>query len=249
VVVHLYGVTTASAPPQPALKGRQGTELRLVADESLAVIVSDVDAEAPAGRKDLLAHAHVLEAYAEETTVVPMQFGIALPSDDVVRERLLEHDRESLEQLVHTFEGLVQVTVQAFHHEEPALREILRRHPNLLAAREQMHAFPESVTQAQQMELGQAVASALEELEEEDRLMILDRLAPLSRAVAENDAAGSHEIMHSAFLVSRGDRAAFDEAVARLRVENEERMRIRYVGPQPPYSFLEAARNGELGWD
>lgn len=246
MVVHLYGVTTADAPPPPDLKGRRDSDLRLVSDGGLAVIVSDVDADAAAGRKDLLAHAHVLEAYAEEATVVPMQFGIALPDDDVVREQVLERDRESLEHLVHSFDGLVQVTVQAFHHEEPALREVLRRDPQLMAAREQMKAFPETASQQAQMELGQAVAGALEALQEEDRLALLDRLAPLSRAVAENEAKGAHEIVHAAFLVERGQRPAFDEAIGELRELNEERMRIRYVGPQPPYSFLEAAQSGEL---
>jgi hypothetical protein len=249
LVVHLYGVTTADASPPADLKGRRDSALRLVCDGELAVIVSDVDADVPAGRKDLLSHAHVLEAYAEESTVVPMQFGIALPSDDEVREQVLQDDRESLEYLVRSFDGLVQLTVQAFHHEEPVLREVLRRHPDLVAARDQMKAFPEAATPARQMELGQAVASALEELEEEDRLMMLDRLAPLSRAVAENDAGGSHEILHAAFLVERDARTGFDEAVGLLRSENEERMRIRYVGPQPPYSFLEPMRTGELAWD
>lgn len=249
MLVHLYGITTADAPPPPELKGRQDSELRLVGDDRLAVIVSDVDGEAPAGRKDLLAHAHVLEAYADQATVVPMQFGIALPDDDAVRQEVLEKDRDSLEGLLHSFDGLVQVTVQAFHHEEPALREILRRYPRLLAEREEMRSFPETATQARQMELGQAVASALEELQEEDRVMVLERLAPLARAVAENDAGGQHEVVHAAFLVERDARPAFDEAVGELRAQNEERMRIRYVGPQPPYSFLEAVRTGELTWD
>lgn len=249
MVLHLYGVTTADAPPPPDLKGRRDGDLRLVSAGDLAVIVSDVDADTPAGRKDLLAHAHVLEGYAEESTVLPMQFGIALPDDDAVREQVLEKDRESLEYLLHSFDGLLQVTVQAFHHEEPALREVLRRHPQLMAAREEMRAFPETATQARQVDLGQAVASGLEELQEEDRLMLLDRLAPLSRAVAENDANGAHEILHAAFLVERAERGAFDEAVGLLRSENEDRMRLRYVGPQPPYSFLEPMKTGELSWD
>lgn len=248
MVVHLYGVTRADAP-LPAVKGRQDGEVRFISDGDLAVVVSDVDADAPAGRKDLLAHAHVLESLAETSTVVPMQFGIALPDDDVVREQMLERDREGLESLLASFEGLVQVTVQAFHHEEPALRVVMRRHPELVEARDQLRSLPQLASQARQVELGQAVASALEELQEEDRVLILDRLAPLSRAVAENDTAGAHEIAHVAFLVERDARESFDEAVGVLREETQDRIRLRYVGPQPPYSFLEAARTGELTWD
>jgi hypothetical protein len=248
VAVHLYGVTTPDAGPPSGVRGRQDGELRLVSDDALAVIVSDVDENAPAGRKDLLAHAHVLEAYADRANVIPMQFGIALPDDDTVREQVLERDRDSLEHLLQAFDGLLQLTVQVFHQEEPALREVLRRRPDLVAARERMRSFPEAATPAAQVELGQAVAAALEELQDEDRAMLLDELAPLCRAVAENDTSGAHEVLHAAFLLDRDVQPAFDEAVAALRSAHEARMRIRYVGPQPPYSFLEPMRNGELAW-
>lgn len=250
MVAHLYGVTSADVAVPDDLKGRQDRELRLVTDGGgLAVIVSDVEADAPAGRKDLLAHAHVLEAFTEEVTVIPMQFGIALPDDDAVREQVLERDRKSLQDLLRALDGRVQLTVQAFHHEEAALREVLHQHPQLVSARDRMKSFPETATPARQMELGQAVASGLEELQEQDRLALLDRLAPLASAVAENDVGGAHEIVHAAFLVERDARTAFDEAIAQLRGEHEQRMRIRYVGPQPAYSFLEPIRTGELAWD
>ena len=44
-------------------------------------------------------------------------------------------------------------------------------------------------------------------------------------------------------------KALSGEAVGLLRSENEDRMRLRYVGPQPPYSFLEPMKTGELSWD
>lgn len=248
MVVHVYGVTTADVA-HPPVKGRQDGDVRLVCDDELAVIVSDVDADTPAGRKDLLAHAHVLEWFAGQWSVLPMQFGIALPSDEVVRQELLDQGRESLEGLLATFDGLIQVTVQAFHHEEAALREVLRRHRELVRAREELRSFPELATQARQMELGQAVAAALEDLQEEDRMTVVERLAPLSRAVAENEAAGLHEVAHVAFLLERAGRQSFDEAVGTLGAEMQERIRLRYVGPQPPYSFLDAAQSGELPWD
>lgn len=246
MALHLYGVTTSDAAA-PEVKGRQDRDVRTVSDERLAVIVSDVDADTPAGRKDLLAHAHVLEWYVERATVVPMRFGMALPDEDAVRQQLLSEERDELESMLGWFEGLVQVTVQAFHHEEPVLREVMRRHPELLRLRDELRSFPE--LQDKQVRLGQAVADALAELEEEDRGMILDRLAPLARAVADNEASSAHEVVHAAFLVERGDRAAFDEAVGALRRDHEATLRIRYVGPQPPYSFLDAVRNGELVWD
>jgi len=248
VAVHLYGVTRADATLPTGLQGRQDAPIRLVRDDSLAVLASDVDPGAPAGRKDLLLHAHVLEACAEELTVVPMQFGMALEDDEAVRQRVLAGQRERLEYLLASLEGLVQVTVQASHEEEPALREVLRRSPDLLAARERLRTSPGGGSAAAKMELGEAVAAALQQLGAEDGGYILDELAPLTRAVSESEAKGTHGILHAALLVERDQRPALDAMVSRLREELADRVRIRYVGPQPAYSFLEPLETGELAW-
>ncbi|HEY9291077.1 MAG TPA: GvpL/GvpF family gas vesicle protein [Microlunatus sp.] len=248
MAVHVYGVTTVDVV-HPAPDGRQAARVRLVRDGGLAAIVSDVEADAPAGRKDLLAHAHVLEWFAERGTVLPMRFGVAMPSDEVVRQELLKEDHESLSGLLATFDGLVQVTVQAFHLEEPALREVLRRNTELRQARDQVRGLPEGAARDREMQFGRAVADALEDLKVEDRQTILDWLAALSRAVAPNEVSGIHEVANVAFLVEREGRESFDKAVGTLGHQFGDRLRIRYVGPQPPYSFLDAAEEGTLQWD
>lgn len=248
MAVHLYGVTHADAQLPAGLQGRQDVPVRLVGDDTLAVLVSDVDPAAPAGRKDLLLHAHVLEACADELTVVPMQFGMALEDDEAVRQQVLVEQRERLEYLLDSLDGLVQVTVQASHDEEPALREVLRRSPDLLAARERLRGMPGGGSAAAKMELGEAVAAALQQLGAEDGSLILDQLAPLAQAVAEEEPKGTHGILHAALLVERDQRPALDAMVTALREELADRVRIRYVGPQPAYSFLEPLQTGELAW-
>ncbi len=92
MALHLYGVTTADAARPAPVEGRGGAPLRLVSEDGLSVIVSDIDERRPAGPKDLLAHARVLEAYVETDTVLPMQFGIALTDEEAVREQVLERE-------------------------------------------------------------------------------------------------------------------------------------------------------------
>jgi hypothetical protein len=245
VLLHLYGVVAADTTP-PEVSGRQEEPLRLVGDDELAVVVSEVD-DRPAGPKDLLAHAHVLEAFAAETAIVPMQFGIALPDDVAVHEQVLQAQGEELLALLGAFDGLHQVTVQAFHREEPALVEVLRRDPALRAQRDHLRSAT-TTTQAHQLQLGEAVADALQALALEDADVVLDRLEPLTRAIALKEASGTHEVLHAACLVERSGRQGFDEAVADIDQQLGDRLRLRYVGPQPPYSFLEPVRNGELAW-
>jgi len=55
-------------------------------------------------------------------------------------------------------------------------------------------------------------------------------------------------VLNVALLVERGKQRELDAAVTKLGEEVASRMTVRYVGPQPPYSFLEPMRQGELSW-
>jgi hypothetical protein len=246
-MLHVYGVIRAGASIE-TLTGRQGAEVRLVTDDGLSALVSEVDATAAVGRHDLLSHAHVLENVITGTTVIPMRFGIALEDDEDVRERLLRRESDSLQHLLERFEGLLQVTVQAFHHEEPALREVVRRKPELVAASAELRRLPEVVARSRNVDLGQAIAAGLQELQGSDRRMVLDRLRPHASATVENEPRGQLEVAHAAFLLDRDSAASFGEKVAALGEEVEGWMRLRFIGPQPPYAFLDPTERDSAPW-
>ncbi|GAB3071055.1 GvpL/GvpF family gas vesicle protein [Intrasporangium mesophilum] len=245
--VHLYGVMWSSAVVPDGIDGRGGTSPRLVVDDDLAALVGDVDSDVAPRRQDLLAHAHVLEACAEAETVIPARFGIVLDDDDNVCRRVLNGQRDVLRHLLRTFEGLQQVTVRVSVPEELALREVLARRPDVREARERMTASGRSVAATDELvELGREVSLEVAEIREQQRHAVLERLAPLARAVAENEATGEWEAVNAAFLVDRRTRDKFDLAVS--LIEQQGSSQVRYVGPQPPYSFLEPAQAGELAW-
>ena len=59
---------------------------------------------------------------------------------------------------------------------------------------------------------------------------------PLGRIEEPRGADGAFAL---AFLVERGAVDAFGAAVARFREQAGDRVRIRFVGPLPPYSFAD----------
>lgn len=244
VLKHVYGVVAASDRLPDGLTGRNDQPLRRVEDDALAVLVSDVDDDAPVRRADLLAHAHLLEGVAAETTVVPSRFGVLMPDDDTVRREFLELRRDRLLALLKAFDGCVQVTVQATYDEDAALREVLRRDPALTALRDSTNASDP----ATQMRLGEAVASAVATLRQEAGDMIVGRLRPHALAASLNEVRGAYDVASVALLVRRDDRARLDAAVSELDREAAGQMTIRYVGPQPPYAFLDHVVTEERSW-
>ena len=81
MAVHIYGVVSAATRLPGLLLGRQQAPVRLVVHGDLAAAVSEIDADARLRRDDLLAHARVPESLVEDSTVLPMRFGVIVETD------------------------------------------------------------------------------------------------------------------------------------------------------------------------
>jgi hypothetical protein len=69
--------------------------------------------------------------------------------------------------------------------------------------------------------------------------MVIGRLEPLAVAARREPPGTPDAAVNAAFLVERPRVDEFSEAVAKLADEVQGRMRVRYIGPLPPYSFTE----------
>jgi hypothetical protein len=166
---------------------------------------------------------------------------MVMPDDETVRREVLDTGADRTAALLHAFDGLVQLMVGGRYDEEAALREVVRRDPELAAART-------ADDMQSKMQLGEAVAAGLERLRTEDSDLLVDRLAPYARAVAFTETRDAYSLTGVALLVERDRRADLDRAVSELSGEVAERLQLRYVGPQPPYAFLDSVETEERSW-
>jgi hypothetical protein len=168
--------------------------------------------------------------------------------EQAVCRRVLREQGDLLRHLLSVFDGLQQVTLKVSLDPDAALREVMARRPDVRAARDALTSVQRAKPQMYELVgFGRELALEVAELRDRERLAVFDRLAHLARAVCDNDTSGEWEAVNAAFLVDRTVRPGFDLEVRRLEHEDTRR-RVRYVGPQPPYSFLEPAQSGELTW-
>jgi hypothetical protein len=247
VPLHVYGVTRSDVVLPDGLVGLYDAPVTTVADDGLAALVSGCPEAPTARRAELMAHARVLEQLVETETVLPMQFGMCMPDDQAVRHDLLATHRPQLGELLSQLDGTVQLTVKVVYREDDALRQVLHRNPALVRMRERLASIPADAAHFKQAEFGQQIAVELERMASRDGSGILATLAPLCLGYEEGRLLSPYHILNAAFLVRREQRARFDEAVGALAEQWNEVGTVRYLGPQPPYSFVDLEA-GDPAW-
>jgi hypothetical protein len=241
---YVYGVVRAD-DKGPRARGIGRKQVRIIRADGLGALTSDVPpGDLEAGRNELLAHSRVLERALEQGTVLPMRFGVVMPSESAVREQLLEPHRGELEAQLEEMEGKFEVNLKAIYEERALLTEVLRERPEIAKLREELRGQPEDATHFERIRLGEMIAGAVNEKRDLDADQILQRLAPHIVAAEVGDPVHERMALNASFLIDRSARKAFDQEVDRIAAEQGERMRFKYTGPLAPHSFVELAMEG-----
>jgi hypothetical protein len=237
--LYVYGVVGEGAAA-PSGTGVEGGELRLVAGDGLAALVSDVPpGDLTPTRQSLTTHMEVLRGVGETTTVLPMRFGVVLPDDDAVRSDLLEAYATRLGELLAAVANRAELELRATFHEDALMRSVVEERPDIRKAREQLEGRDPDGTYYDRIQLGEQVMGAVSERRDQIRAEMLDALSPLAVDVRVGEPAHELDAMSASFLVDADRIQRFDDAVQELDRRHGELVRLRYFGPLPPHSFVD----------
>jgi len=241
---YVYGVVKAKerAEQGPAIGGEP---VEVVAHEGVAALVSRVPGEElEAGREELLTHSRVLEEALRQGAVLPMKFGVVMPSDEVVRSDLLEAHHDELLRQLGELEGKVELNVKGIYDEAAVIREIVAEQPEIAQLRAAIAGKPEDATYPERIRLGELVAQALEAKRAHDEEAIVSCLSPHAIGVDVGPPVHERMAVNGSFLVAENTVEEFDAELERVATENAERIRFKETGPLPPHSFVELSVEG-----
>jgi hypothetical protein len=228
--------------------GEEGAGIRTVSHGDLAAVVSDVEEGPLAAARDLRAHWRVLEEVAAETTVVPVRFGTVIVDERALVDDFLAPQSERLAALLGELRGKVQLNVKAFYDEEQLLRDVVAGSPAVARLRQRTQAIPDAAGYYDRIRLGEMVSAEVERRRGADSALVVDRLAPLAVAAHSEGASTADMAVNAAFLVESSAVDAFSAEVTALIEEFGDRLRVRYVGPMPPYSFADYESAESPAW-
>ena len=242
---HVYGVVRATAKSVgEGLAGLDGAPTRLVVHGAVAAVVSDVQLDRPPGRRaDLMAYSAVLDTLATAGPVVPVQFGSILEDEQDVVEQLLRPDGGHFEALLDELEGRSQFQLRATYQSAVVLPEVVAADHRIARLRELTRDRPEEEVYGELVRLGELVSRAIEAKREVDSGMLLDAILPFVAAHRARLGSGVDELVEIAVLVDVEVQQRFEQQLEALAEAVHERIRLRLVGPLPPYDFV-----GGDGW-
>jgi hypothetical protein len=233
----VYCIARAGALPDASriqARGLTDSGLRLIPHRDLVAIVGDADKEHyQVIRRNVKAHEEVIEEVMQGTDVVPLRFGEVAPDDQEVRRLLLEKQYDGLVQRLDRVHDRVELALRVTFDEATLFDEIRATNADLASAGENTLSYEERVA------LGQNIAQIVDNKRKTDAENILKELRPLAVDVVVGEPTTDLMIVNAAFLVDRSRLQAFDDKVRELGDQSAGRLAFKYVGPLPPYSFVD----------
>jgi hypothetical protein len=226
--------------------GERGDIVHTVHHKYLAAVVSDSPVDKyEQSRRNMMAHTLVLEEVMGAFTILPVRFGTIASSVEAIQEKVLERRYDELVGLLDEMEGQVELGLKAFWYEEAIFREIVQEDADIRRLRDSLMGHPVEETYYERIRLGEMVEKAMLRKRDEEAERLLASLRPLAHKTKRNPTGTGRMILNAVFLVDEDRQAAFDAEVDRIDQEMGKRFLFKYVGPVPPYNFV----NIVVQWD
>ena len=189
-------------------------------------------------RRNMLTHTQVLEHVMGLHDVLPMRFGTLLPAADQGEAILKANQRQFLDAFDEV-SGCRELSLKIYWRDGIAFDEILDRNEDLRAARDALAARDPKQSHYERIDLGKKIEAAMAEKREAEAMRLRTPLAPICRRFIEGPVNDDLMICNFSMLVDQADEEALDTAINTLDQMHGKRLRFRYVGPMPPFSFVE----------
>ena len=243
---YLYAIIACDEPREFKARGigERGDVVHTINHRRLAAVVSNSpNAEYENSRRNMMAHTLVLEEVMEQHDLLPVRFGMIAPDAHTVEARLLAPRCAEFTELLELMRGRIEVGVKAFWHEGGAFEEVMRESETLRRTRDALNGRSPEETYYKRIQLGEKVEKALTQKRARDEETILGRIRPFVYKTRTNKIVTDRMVVNAAFLVDRRHMPEVDEAVRKLDQEFCDRLMFKYVGPVPPYNFVNIVVN------
>jgi len=251
-MIYLYCLTRRhEAPLHLSVKGigDRGDEVYSIPFDDLAMTVSNSPQDDyETTRANTMQHQLVCEEVLKQGfTVLPVRFGTVCrptPSKSSAEEkikRLLRRRYGEFHSLLGEMENKVELGLKVFWEKEGLFQAIVAEKKNIREMRDRIAANGSEGLPGHygRLQLGTMVHNEIENRRDIEARRLARALSPLAERYETNKVLTDMMILNAAFLVHQSRAEEFDVRVNELDGRYNERMTFKYVGPVPPFNFVE----------
>ncbi len=225
--------------------GGRGDELYTIYFQDIGAVVSNSPIKKyPVSSENALSHEKAIEEVMKYHTVLPVRY-CTIAEDEEKVKKILEKEYDKFKNLLKNISGKKELGLKAIF-KEVIYNDIVDKYEYIKRLKEKITGKPPETTYYLRMEIGKMVERALEREKEKYKDEMLNTLRLLSEEMKINNTYGERMILNAAFLIKKDKEAEFDLKVNELVERHDDKIRFKYVGPLPPFNFVNLVINTEF---
>jgi len=236
---YIYGIVEEPQFRRFSVLGVGETDVYTINQERIAAVVSDTEfSEIDPTRKNVQSHTVVQEELLKEYNLLPMGFGMVATDEGEVR-RLLENNYDGLLDELHRLAGKIEVELKVFWEQEAVVKELQGENAELSRLKAKINTASSPVeVQNLLSTAGKLVESIVRDWKTKYAELVYAILQELSFEAKVNNPVGIKNLLNASFLIDKSHESEFKEQVYKLDAKFQGKMNFKYVGPLPPYNFV-----------
>lgn len=243
---YLYAIINSATPVCFETKGIGGRDdiVHTITEGRISAVVSDSPmVEYANTRRNMMAHTLVLEEVMQRFVMLPVRFGTIAPDTQTLSTKVLRGRYDELTQMLEQMRGRVELGLKASWHEGSIFSEIIAENTAIRTLRDKLVGRSAERTHFDRARLGELIAKEMERRRTADEQLIHDRLRGFVCKTKLNKTIGEQMVINAAYLVEQPAEPELDAAIRAMDADLGKRFLFKYVGPVPPYNFVNIVVN------
>jgi hypothetical protein len=236
---YLYAIIAGGDDRTYGPLGIDGRDVYTLSNGQIAAVISDMhNAKIRPERRNLAAHQAVLKRLMEETTPLPMRFGIIAERPGAVQKILTANRKAFLDQL-RRVKGCVEMGLRVTWDVPNIFEYFILSHPELRAARDRFLGSHREPSQEDKIEVGRTFDRILNEDREAYTEKVEEVLSPCCIEMKRNSPRNEREVINLACLVGHNALSKFENAIFEAAALFDNHFAFDYNGPWAPHNFVD----------
>ena len=237
---YIYGIVEEPQLRRFSFPGVGDADVYTINHQRIAAIVSDTEfSEIDPTRKNVHAHTVVQDELLKEYTLLPMGFGMIATSEEEV-QRLLENNYQGLISELNRLAGRIEVELKVFWEQEAIIKELQGENQELSRLKAKINAASSPIEAQNLLAMaGKLVENIVRDWKTRYAEMVYATLNELSYEAKVNNPVGIKNLLNASFLIDKSRESEFKEQVYTLDSKFQGKVNFKYVGPMPPYNFVD----------